>query len=140
MAFIQTTSRPHRPLWPAMKRGMARKCPNCGEGHLYYKYLKVNETCPACGEELHHHRADDAPPYIVIVIIGHLMVGIILHMEMVVRIPAMHYLVVILPATVLLSLWLLPIVKGAIINMQWAKYMHGFDPGGPDDDWENERV
>lgn len=140
MTFIDTPLHPERAVWPAMKRGMAGKCPACGEGRLYGKYLKVNENCPACGEELHHHRADDAPPYLVIVIVGHLMVGIILHMEMVVRIPAMYYLAVILPITVLLSLWLLPIVKGAIIGMQWAKYMHGFDPRGPGDDLEDGRV
>lgn len=136
MGFIQTAPRPHRPLWPAMKRGMAGKCPNCGEGHLYYKYLKVNETCPACGEELHHHRADDAPPYLVIVIVGHVMIGIVIYMEMVSRIAAIQYLAVVLPLAVLLSLWLLPIVKGAIVGLQWANYMHGFDPDGADDDPE----
>lgn len=138
MSFTETTNRPERPIWPAMKRGMACKCPACGEGRLFNKYLKVNETCPACGEELYHHRADDAPPYLVIVIVGHLMVGIILHMEMVVRIPALYYLAVILPATVLMSLWLLPIVKGAVINLQWAKYMHGFAPNQSIDDFEEE--
>ncbi|WP_245958434.1 DUF983 domain-containing protein [Pelagibacterium sediminicola] len=115
---------------------MAGKCPSCGEGQLYYKYLKVNETCPACGEELHHHRADDAPPYLVIVIVGHVMIGIVIYMEMMFRIAAIQYLAVVLPLAVLLSLWLLPIVKGAIVGLQWANYMHGFDPDGADDDPE----
>lgn len=140
MSFTETTThRPERPLWPAMKRGMAGKCPACGEGRVFKKYVQVNSECPSCGEELHHQRADDAPPYLVIVIVGHLMVGIILHMEMVVRIPASHYLIAVLPLTVLLSLWLLPVVKGAIVNMQWAKYMHGFDPDGAREEFE-ERV
>lgn len=139
MSFIETTLRPYRAVWPAMKRGMAGKCPHCGEGRLYGKYLKVNPACPACGEELHHHRADDAPPYLVIVIVGHLMIGIVVHMEMAFRIPAIQYLAVVLPLAVLLSLWLLPIVKGAIVGLQWAKYMHGFDPDGPDDNPEEWR-
>ncbi|WP_196258530.1 DUF983 domain-containing protein [Pelagibacterium limicola] len=139
MTFLETTDRPERPLWPAVRRGLAGKCPSCGEGRLFGKYLKVNETCPSCGEELHHHRADDAPPYLVIVIVGHLLVAIILHVEMVYRVPASIYLWTMIPLAIGLSLWLLPIVKGAVVAMQWAKYMHGFDPRGPDDDIEDER-
>jgi uncharacterized protein (DUF983 family) len=32
-----------------------------------------------------------------------------------------------LPLTVLLSLALLPVVKGAIVGLQWALKMHGFE-------------
>ncbi len=32
------------------------------------------------------------------------------------------------PLTVTLCLTLLPLVKGAIVGLQWALYMHGFDP------------
>jgi uncharacterized protein (DUF983 family) len=31
-----------------------------------------------------------------------------------------------LPLAVALSLWLLPRIKGAIVGLQWAFYMHGF--------------
>ncbi|MCY4336244.1 MAG: DUF983 domain-containing protein [Litoreibacter sp.] len=33
---------------------------------------------------------------------------------------------VLLPGTIILSLWLLSRVKGALIAFQWAKRMHGF--------------
>ena len=36
--------------------------PQLRRGATVFKYLKVNETCPPAGR-LHHHRADDAPPY-----------------------------------------------------------------------------
>ena len=62
-----------RPLRPALWRGWRRKCPRCGEGPLLTSYLKVRPTCPACGQELHHHRADDGPAYLTILIVGHLM-------------------------------------------------------------------
>ena len=55
-----TAALPKRPLYKALTRGWRGKCPACGEGRLFSAYLKVNDTCPACGEELFHHRADDA--------------------------------------------------------------------------------
>ena len=40
-----------RSTFEAMQRGAKLKCPACGEGALYTRYLKVADTCPACGEE-----------------------------------------------------------------------------------------
>ena len=36
-----------------------------------------------------------------------------------------------LPLMLIVSLWLLPRVKGALVGLQWALRMHGF--GGPDE-------
>src|SRR5262245_60164994 len=58
-----------RPVLTSMLRGAALKCPACGQGAMFRRYLKVFDACPRCGEELHHHRADDAPPYFTIVIV-----------------------------------------------------------------------
>ncbi len=124
---------PRRPLFKALTRGWRGKCPACGEGRLFSAYLKVNDTCPACGEELFHHRADDAPPYITILLVGHLLVGLMLHLEMVWSIPPMVYLLTLVPLAVVLPLLLLPPIKGAIVGLQWANYMHGFDPDNKDD-------
>jgi uncharacterized protein (DUF983 family) len=60
-----------RPTWPALRKGWSRKCPNCGNGPLLRGYLKVRDTCPVCREELYHHRADDGPAYLTILIVGH---------------------------------------------------------------------
>ncbi len=124
---------PRRPLFKALTRGWRGKCPACGEGRLFSAYLKVNDTCPACGEELFHHRADDAPPYITILLVGHLLVGLMLHLEMVWSIPPMVYLLTLVPLAVVLPLLLLPPIKGAVVGLQWANYMHGFDPDNKDD-------
>ncbi len=60
---------------------MRLRCPHCGKGHLFRSYLKVADKCDVCGEELFHHRADDMPPYLSILIVGHLIVGVMLEME-----------------------------------------------------------
>ena len=61
----------------ALWRGFRGRCPACGEGRMFRAFLKVADECPHCGEELHHHRADDFPAYLVIVIVGHILVPII---------------------------------------------------------------
>ena len=68
-------SKGSRPIFGSLLRGAALQCPACGTGAMFRRYLKVADTCPHCGEALHHHRADDAPPYFTIVIVGHIVVS-----------------------------------------------------------------
>ncbi len=117
-----------RPVWRAMWRGAARKCPACGHRGLFSRFLKVSDSCGECGEDLHHHRADDAPPYFTIFIVGHLIVPPLMWLEKAAQPAIWLHLLLWLPITVVLTLWLLPIVKGAIVALQWANRMHGFDP------------
>ena len=126
---------PKRDWWQALRRGSLLKCPRCGEGDLMERYLVTNHECASCGEELHHHRADDAPPYFTIFIVGHIIVPLVVLVEVMFKPAVWVHMVLWLPLAILLSLWLLPIAKGALIGYQWALYMHGFDPderGKPD--------
>ena len=116
-----------RARWQSFKRGLSGRCPACGEGRIFGKYLKVAESCTSCGEELHHHRADDAPPYFTILIVGHVVATLLLIGEdRWPDLPMWMPIVAGLALAVAMSLWLLPIVKGALINWQWALRMHGF--------------
>ncbi len=117
---------PERDAWTALKRGWQQKCPACAKGAMFRCYLKVNDACPVCGEELHHQRADDAPPYFTMFITGHVVIGGILAMEQSFAPPTWVHLIIWLPILVALSLWLLPRIKGALIAYQWANRMHGF--------------
>lgn len=115
-----------RAIKPAMLRGWRRKCPNCGSGPLLSGYLKVRETCATCEQELHHHRADDGPAYLTILIVGHLMAPIIHIMYTQLRPDPLIMASVLSIGCVALSLYLLPRLKGVIVGFQWAKRMHGF--------------
>ncbi len=121
---------PARPVVEAMWRGFRQQCPACGHGKLFRKYLKVVDRCDACGEEMHHHRADDAPPYFTIFIVGHIIVGGILSLETAYAPETWVHWIIWLPLLLVMSLWLLPRVKGALVGLQWALRMHGF--GGPE--------
>jgi len=115
-----------RDVWRAMLRGFGMRCPRCGEGRLFRSFLKVADQCPACGEELHHQRADDAPAYFTIVIVGHVVVGGALSLERAYAPATWVHLAIWLPLTLIGSLWLLPRVKGTLVGLQWALRMHGF--------------
>jgi len=115
-----------RPTWPALRRGLLRRCPNCGEGHLFDGYLKVTDTCASCGEVLKHHRADDGPAYLTILIVGHILAFAMHFVWVTFRPEPLVFATVLTVFAVGLSLWLLPRFKGAIVGYQWAHRMHGF--------------
>jgi uncharacterized protein (DUF983 family) len=125
---------PDRSLVQAMARGWRCRCPNCGQGRIYRAFLKVVDRCEVCGQELFHQRADDAPPYFVILITGHIVVPLALLVEAEYSPPYWLHALLWAPLTIALVLGLLQPVKGAIIGWQWANRMHGFDPDQPDGD------
>lgn len=122
---------PPRPLGLALARGLNRRCPACGVGQLYRRFLKIVPFCRHCGEALHHARPDDAPPYFVILIVGHIVVPFALILEETVALPLAITAIALALLSCALSVALLPSVKGAIVAIQWTFWMHGFDPHDP---------
>ncbi|MCE8009389.1 DUF983 domain-containing protein [Aestuariivita sp.] len=115
-----------RPLWPALRRGWRRRCPKCGNGPVLKGYLKVRSECPVCREEFFHHRADDGPAYLTILLVGHLMAPA-LHVAFVeFRPDPLTLFTIFAVGCVALSLYLLPRLKGAIVAYQWARQLYGF--------------
>jgi len=124
---------PARDLRAALVRGLRGRCPHCGEGRLFRAFLKAADYCPACGEPMHHQRADDAPAYFVILIVGHIVVPILLAVETAYAPPIWVHLAIWPALTLAMSLLLLQPIKGAIINLQWGCRMHGFNPSESSD-------
>jgi uncharacterized protein (DUF983 family) len=121
-----------RNVWTALKRGLRSRCPRCGEGKLFRAFLKVDDHCSVCGLDFTPHRADDLPAYLVIVIVGHLVVPTILWIETDYAPSVALQLSIYLPFTLIMSLLLLQPVKGAVVGVQWALRMHGFDEQNPE--------
>jgi uncharacterized protein (DUF983 family) len=132
-----TWTRPSEPLakrdvWQAMARGLRCRCPNCGEGKIFRAFLKVADNCSECGQDFSGHRADDLPAYLVIVVVGHIIVPIALWIETNYAPSMLLQLAFYLPFTLIASLLLLQPVKGAVVGLQWAFRMHGFDESRPE--------
>jgi uncharacterized protein (DUF983 family) len=107
-------------LSQGLARGFRRRCPQCGEGALFRGYLKVQPVCAVCGHDNGQYKADDAPPYFTILIVGHLVVGPLLAFPFIWRAPLWLVLGTTLPALLALTLLLLPRVKGAVVGFHWA--------------------
>ncbi|MEO9515559.1 MAG: DUF983 domain-containing protein [Paracoccaceae bacterium] len=115
-----------RPLKRALFNGWRRRCPKCGQGPLLRGYLKVRDDCPVCRQEFHHHRADDGPAYLTILLVGHLIIPVLHYAFVTWRPEPLVLFTIFAVGSVALSLYLLPRLKGAVIGFQWARGMHGF--------------
>jgi len=109
-----------RNFWLGFRRGLSGLSPCCGQARLFASYLKIVSRCPACGHELAQYKSDDGPAYFTILIVGHLLLGPLLLLEIVRTLPIGLTLAVMLTGLVAVTLWLLPIVKGAFVGAQWA--------------------
>jgi len=127
MDDMQRARRLPRGAFGALGRGFRGRCPACGQGRMFRAFLKVSDKCPACGEELHHHRADDFPAYLVTVLTGFLLVPIVLAVEMSYT-PPVWLSVSLWPAIAfVMAMALLQPVKGTVVALQWYAGLHGFE-------------
>lgn len=124
-----------RPLGRAIRRGLLGRCPACGDGRLFRAFLKPVDSCAVCGEDMHHHRSDDLPPYIVITIVGHLVLGGYMMTDLILPFNTWTHLAIWVPVTIVGAIALMQPVKGGVIGLQWALRMHGF--GGKGDEPED---
>jgi uncharacterized protein (DUF983 family) len=111
-------------LWTTLLRGWHGKCPRCGAGGLFGSFLKMRSHCPACDLALEPYRADDAPAYFTILVVGHIVVPLVLALERYGDHPPLWFHAVLwLPLSVVLALYLLPHIKGTIIALLWTHRM-----------------
>ena len=108
------------PLFRSIGRGLAHRCPHCGKGRLYGRYLKVEPHCNACGHELAAYPADDGPAYLTILLMGHLIIAPALFFPIIWESPPQYSLPIILPALLVIALLALPRLKGGWIGLMYA--------------------
>lgn len=119
----QPNRTPVAPAWPvpplltAVVRGAKGLCPACGETKCFRGYLKVVPECEACGAPLGQIRADDAPPYFTIFIVGHIIVGLLLWVEKAYKPELWVHAILWLPLTLALTMALMQPVKGATLGL-----------------------
>lgn len=122
-----------RPVVRSIVRGFRNRCPACGTGRLFGRFLKPVDRCAVCHEDMSHQRADDLPPYLVVFIVGHITVGGFMMTDLIFTTWSMWtHLAIWAPVTLLSALLLMQPVKGGVIGLQWALRMHGF--GGDDNE------
>ena len=129
MSYIDTEVRPTTVT--AMWRGFCRACPRCGHGRLFKpgwrNILKLADSCAHCGEHFEGIRADDAPAYFTVLVVGHIVVPLMLVAEQH-DMSTPVAITLFLPLTLALTAALLPTIKGAIAALMWSFGMRGQTP------------
>lgn len=115
-----TLDQADRDTWLAARRGLRLRCPACGKGKLLAGYLRPATACSACGEPTGDIRADDAPAWATILLVGHIASP--LFFLFATQDPAASLLAFFLIAAVVLVLTflLLPRMKGLFVGLIWA--------------------
>ncbi len=104
----------------AMWRGLRGRCPACGEGRLFARYLKPVQCCAACAAPLGHVRSDDAAPWLTILVVGHIVVPLMLSVERVSQWPEWVAMTFWPLVALALTLVVLPRAKGLLLSLIWA--------------------
>ena len=107
------------PMKLAARRAILGRCPCCGKGKLFRAYLKQVDNCAACGESFGAIRADDAAPWLTIIIVGHIFIPLMLVVVAMSTIPTWASAVLWSCVFILLSLAILPRAKALFIAILW---------------------
>lgn len=113
-------------LGAALWRGIKGKCPRCGETHLFARFLKPVERCRRCSQNWTLHAADDFPPYIAILLTGHIMAPVIIELGLHTALPGWAMMLIVAVMAVALLVALLQPAKGGVIALQWWLGLQGF--------------
>ena len=116
------------PWIKALSRGFKRRCPCCGQGVLFKAYLTLAETCEACRLDYTKIRsADDGPAYMTMSVVLFLFAPLFLWIDIRYEISYLELLFVFLPLTILITLGLLPLIKGAFVAASWKAHLEKED-------------
>lgn len=116
-AIVPDIVPPAPSLGTVLGRGLLGRCPSCGNGKIFAGYLKVVTECSACHARLSAARADDLPPYLTILVVGHIVVPLMLWSERAQSPSVMTMSLIFLPMTTILALALLRPIKGATVGL-----------------------
>jgi len=120
--------------WPmpklatAIGRGLRGHCPACGKGRIFDGFLKVADACLVCGAPVGLARADDAPPYFTILVVGHIVIPLLFIVERSEQLPLWMMSAIFLPLTLALALGLIRPIKGGTVGLMLNLNMLKSDP------------
>lgn len=112
-------NKPATSMLTAIGRGICNRCPKCGEGKLLASFLKPVASCAVCHETLGDIRADDGPPWLTILIVGHIMLPLIFTVGPHIEWPLWLFMTLSLVMAVILMVVILPRAKGVFIGIIW---------------------
>ena len=103
----------------ALRAGLACKCPRCGEGRLFDGYLTVAERCLSCDLDFAGADSADGPAVFVILVLGFLVAGAALIVEVTFQPPYWLHMALWLPTILVGAIAMLRPFKATLIALQF---------------------
>ena len=106
-------------LTQTVTRGLACKCPRCGEGKLYGGFITLRPNCGRCGLDYAFIDTGDGPAIFIIMIAGAIVVGAALIVEVKYQPPFWVHAALWLPLILATTLLPLRSMKSLLIALQF---------------------
>jgi uncharacterized protein (DUF983 family) len=107
------------PLSTTILRGLACKCPRCGEGKLFEGFISLRPSCSSCGLDYAFIDAGDGPAVFIILIAGFIVVFCALIVEVAYQPPFWLHAVLWVPLVLLTTLAPLRSMKSLLVALQF---------------------
>ena len=120
------TEYPPVTMTQSVLRGLACKCPRCGEGRLFTGFLNVRPACERAGLDYAFTDAGDGPAVFIIMIAGAIVVAAALIVEVKYQPPLWLHAALWLPLILATTLLPLRAMKSLLIALQ---FHHKAAPG-----------
>jgi uncharacterized protein (DUF983 family) len=120
-----TDSKPLEPSTSPWRAGLLCRCPRCGEGRLFAGLLTVAPICGVCGLDLAAQDSGDGPAVFVILVLGALVVGLALAVELTFSPPLWLHMVLWPPLILAGAIALLRPFKATLIAFQYRHRVAG---------------
>ncbi len=99
--------------------GLLCRCPRCSKGALYQGFLTLRDRCPSCGLDYSFADAGDGPAVFIMLIVGFIVTGGALIVEVLYEPPYWVHALIWLPLAIGLPLLILRPLKGILIALQY---------------------
>ena len=103
-----------------VRRGFCLRCPQCGQGRLFGRFLEVSECCEGCGADNTIFPSDDAAPYLTLLVVGHVLTPLLFWTDRAFEPSLWFQLAIWLPLFGAVTIGLLPRMKGVVVGFAWA--------------------
>jgi len=113
-------------LLQSVSRGLACRCPRCGNGRLFSGFLSLRPRCEACNLDYAFIDTGDGPAIFIILLAGAIVVGCALVVEVKYRPPFWLHAALWLPLILVTTLLPLRSMKALLIALQ---FHHKAAPG-----------
>jgi len=110
---------PKRTTGQIISLGLRCRCPRCGAGRVFVKYLKIAARCPACDLGLEGHDTGDGAVVPAMLVLGALVVGLAAYVEFTFLPPLWVHVVLWAPTVVGLTMLILQPLKGISVALQY---------------------